>query len=339
MKVLVTGGAGYIGSTICSALLDSGHVPVILDSLVNGRIEFAEGRNFYKGDIEDKELLSSIFEEHSDIEFTIHCAALIVVPDSVKKPDDYYTENVGKSLELFKMLNELGCKNIVFSSSASIYDDSPTFIVNEESNLNPRSPYARTKYMMEMILKDFCVAYDMKAIALRYFNPIGSDPEMRTGSYIKSPSHILGKLIQVSSGKEDIFKVTGTNWDTRDGTGIRDYIHVWDLARAHVYAIEKFEIIFDSKDCKDVTYEVINLGNGRGTTVREMVNAFENVIEKEINKTETEPRQGDVPGAYANADKAFKLLGWKTELTTEDGIRDALVWSDKWDKTLKELSR
>ncbi len=336
MKVLVTGGAGYIGSTICSALIDAGHIPVILDSLVSGRIEFTKNRNFYKGDIADNDLLTLIFKEHPDIEYTIHCAALIVVPDSVKNPEEYYTENVIKSLQLFKTLKDLGCKNIVFSSSASIYDDTPTFVVDEESSLNPRSPYARTKYMMEMILKDFSVAYNMKAIALRYFNPIGADLKMRTGAYIESPSHILGKLIQVSVGKEEVFNITGTDWETRDGTGIRDYIHVWDLARAHVCAIERFEKIFEGKE---VSYEVINLGNNKGTTVREMVTAFENVIGKEINKIETGPRDGDVPGAYANSEKARKLLEWKTELTIEEGIRDSLLWLKKWDSIVSDLNK
>lgn len=334
MKVLVTGGAGYIGSTVCSALLDSGHIPIILDSLITGRIEFTKERIFYEGDIADSTLLEKIFSENPDIKCVIHCAALIVVPDSVQRPDEYYYENVVKSVILFKNLIKLGCKQVVFSSSAAIYDDVPNFMVDENSPLNPRSPYARTKYMMEMVLKDFCLAYGMKGISLRYFNPIGADPKMRTGAYIKNPSHVLGKLIQATNSDEDIFCITGTNWSTRDGTGIRDYIHVWDLANAHVKAVENFNSLFESANGSNKSYEVINLGNGKGVTVKEMVTAFERVIGREIAKKEVEPRPGDIAGAYANTDKANKLLNWSTQFSVEQGINDALVWLKRWSEII-----
>lgn len=334
MKVLITGGAGYIGSTVCSALLDHGHEPVILDSLVTGREEFVKGRIFYKGDIADHDLLKKIFTEHPEIKHVIHFAALIQVPESVVKPFDYYYENVAKSLLLFKSLKELGCPNVIFSSSASIYDDVPGFMVKETSPLNPRSPYARTKYMMEMVLKDFCTAYGMRGIALRYFNPIGADPKMRSGIHAQFPSHVLGKLVSVALGKDPVFKITGTNWDTRDGSGIRDYIHVWDLAMAHLKALEHFESIF-SDPAQTMPYVVINLGSGKGVTVKELVAAFEKVYGQTINKVEAPPRDGDVAGAYANADVAAKLLGWKPELTIEDGIRDALKWGKIRETILK----
>jgi UDP-glucose 4-epimerase len=328
MKVLVTGGAGYIGRTVCSALKDAGHTPVILDSLVRGRIEFTKDQIFYKGDIADKALLKTIFEQHPDITHTIHFAALIVVPESVENPYEYYRENVGKSLELFKSLKELGCNNIVFSSSASIYDDVENFMVTESSPLRPRSPYARTKYMMEMVLQDFCSAYHMKGIALRYFNPIGADPQLRSGTHIQSPSHVLGKLVEAALNKDTVFKITGVNWPTRDGSGIRDYIHVWDLARAHVKAMENFEEAFTKSDSEHNSYVVINLGTGNGVTVKELVTAFEKVYGKEINKEEAPPRPGDVAGSYANADAAKKLIDWEAQLTIEDGIRDALRWEE-----------
>ena len=200
MKVLVTGGAGYIGSTICSALLDAGHTPVILDSLITGRIEFTTNRIFYQGDIADSQLIRRIFAEHPDIFATIHCAALIVVPESVAHPFEYYRENVSKSLEFFNLLQQLGYGRVVFSSSASIYDMVPGYMVTESAPLKASSPYARTKYMMEMILKDFCTAYGMQGIALRYFNPIGADPQMRTGIHIEKPSHVLGKLVDTALG-------------------------------------------------------------------------------------------------------------------------------------------
>lgn len=328
MKILITGGAGYIGSTICSALEDAGHIPVILDSLVTGRIEFTRNRIFYKGDIADGKLLGQLFKEHPDIYATIHCAALIVVPESVEHPYEYYRENVGKSVELFHALNMLGYKRVVFSSSASIYDVVPGFMVNETSPFKPTSPYARTKFMMEMVLQDFCTAYGMQGIALRYFNPIGADPKMRSGIHIERPSHVLGKLVDTARGDLPEFHITGTKWQTRDGTGIRDYIHVWDLAQAHVMAVTDFEAVFERGGNPESNYLVINLGTGSGVTVRELVSAFERVYGKPINKVEMPPRAGDVAGAYANADTARKMLGWQAKLSIEQGISDALKWGE-----------
>jgi len=328
MKVLITGGAGYIGSTICSALLDNGHVPVILDSLVTGRQEFTQGHIFYHGDIADTDLVRQIFEDHPDIFATIHCAALIVVPESVAQPYEYYRENVVKSMEFFYQLAQLGYPRVVFSSSAAIYDVVPGFMVTEESPLKPNSPYSRTKYMMEMILQDFSRAYHLQGIALRYFNPIGADPQMRSGMHIKEPSHILGKLVETALGVSPVFEITGTNWETRDGTGIRDYIHVWDLAMAHVGAVEQFDYVLSEVSQPDSPYVVINLGTGKGVTVREMVNAFEKVLGHPIPKVEKPPRPGDVAGSYANANKARELLGWVAEKSIEQGIEDALRWGE-----------
>ena len=329
MKVLVTVGAGYIGSTVCSALADSGHTPIILDSLTTGKREFTEGHLFYEGDIADSVLLKKIVSDHKDIAGVIHCAALIVVPESVEKPLEYYTENVTKSMALFHNLSVLGIKRIVFSSSASLYDVVPGFKVTEESPLKPSSPYARSKLMMEMVLEDFAHAFGIKGIALRYFNPIGADPKMRSGIHVREPSHVLGKLVDVAVGKLPHFTLTGVDWPTRDGSGIRDFIHVWDLARAHVSAIEHFDSVFAASVSKTVptSYRVINLGSGNGVTVKELVAAFEKVYGKEIPKTVAEPRPGDVAGAYANADRAWELLNWKVELSLEQGIRDALKWA------------
>ncbi len=334
MKVLVTGGAGYIGSTICSALEDSGHTPIILDNLVKGRIEFTRGRIFYHDDIANVAVLEQIFREHPEITATIHCAALIIVPESVDMPYEYYTENVAKSLVLFHNLNRLGCKQVVFSSSASVYDTVPGFMVTENAPLRPGSPYARTKYMMEMILQDFCHTYDMKAIALRYFNPIGADPKMRSGLQVKNPSLVLGRMVNTARGTQAEFEITGTNWPTRDGTGIRDYIHVWDLAQAHVMAVEQFPQVFERLGTGE-RYVVINLGTGRGVTVRELVTAFEKVYGQPINKVEKPPRPGDVAGAYANADTALRLLGWEAKLPIEQAIADALKWAEVRDQMLK----
>jgi UDP-glucose 4-epimerase len=334
MKVLITGGAGYIGSTICSALVDHGHTPIILDSLVTGQEAFTRGHIFYKGDIADGEIVTRIFTEHPDITATIHCAALIVVPESVAKPYDYYRENVVKSMDFFYQLSQLGYPRVVFSSSAAIYDVVPGFMVTEESPLKPLSPYARTKYMMEMVLKDFCQAYGLQGIALRYFNPIGADPQMRSGMHIKEPSHILGRLVAVALGEAPEFHITGTDWPTRDGTGIRDYIHVWDLALAHIRAVEQFHAVMDANEVPDSSYVVINLGTGKGVTVREMVEAFERVYGQVLPKREMPPRPGDVAGSYANANKALDLLGWEAQLSIDQGIADALKWGEMRDKVV-----
>ena len=326
MKVLITGGAGYIGSTIASVLLDHGHTPVILDSLVTGRREFTKDRIFYEADISDRAMLRRVFSDHPDIQGTIHCAALIVVPESVSRPYDYYRENVVKSMEFFKALSDLGYPRVVFSSSAAVYDVVPGFMVTEEAPLRPLSPYSRTKFMMEMVLKDFCAAYGMQGIALRSFNPIGSAPQMRTGLPIKHPSHLIGKLVEVSMGREPVFNLTGIDWPTRDGSGIRDYLHVWDLALAHLKAIENFDKAIAEGSEDEVDYTVINLGTGNGVTVKEFLVAFEHVVGKQLPVAIQPPRPGDIAGAYANADKAKRLLGWKAEKSIEEGIADALKW-------------
>ena len=330
MKILITGGAGYIGSTIASALIDASHQPILIDNLVNGRREFTKNRIFYEGDIGDSALIARIFDEQRNIDAVIHCAALIIVPDSVARPYDYYHENVTKSLNLFHQLAGLGVRRIVFSSSASVYDTVPGFMVTEEAALKPLSPYSRTKLMMEMMLEDLSRAEGFSAIALRYFNPIGADPAMRTGPYLKKPSHVLAKIIQAADGQIPYFAITGTDWPTRDGTGIRDYMHVWDLARAHVAAVERFDQCMDEENRP---FAVINLGTGNGVTVRELLAAFESVAGKPVASKEEKPRPGDVAGAFANCDKAKKRLLWSADKTVADAIKDAL----SWDKARKHI--
>jgi UDP-glucose 4-epimerase len=188
--------------------------------------------------------------------------------------------------------------------------------------------------MMEMILKDFCIAYGMRGISLRYFNPIGADPQMRSGIHVQFPSHVLGKLVDVAIGNEKVFKITGVNWNTRDGSGIRDFVHVWDLALAHVKAVEKFEEAFDDSSVRD-NYVVINLGTGEGVTIKELVKAFESVYGKEINKDEASSRPGDVAGSYASIDKAKKILSWQPTMSIEKGIEDALKWAEKRESIIR----
>ncbi|WP_134739881.1 UDP-glucose 4-epimerase GalE [Nocardioides sp. 503] len=326
MKVLVTGGAGYIGSTTAKALEEAGHTPVILDSLLTGPRVFVKDRAFYEGDIADRELLRRIVSDHPDLDATIHMAARIVVPESVEKPYLYYRDNVAKSLELFDELNALGRTRVLFSSSASLYATKDDFEVTEEDPLDPPSPYARTKRMMEQVLQDMAAATDLSAIILRYFNPVGSDPDLESGIYAKEPSHVLGQLVMAARGQKDAFTITGVDHPTRDGTGIRDYIHVWDLARAHVRAIERFDDVITAVDAPS---SIINVGTGEGVTVRDLVASFERVFGQEVPIAEAPPRPGDAVGAFANVDKSRELLDWRTELSLDDAIASALAWGEK----------
>lgn len=326
MKVLVTGGAGYIGSTTCKALEEAGHVPVVLDSLLTGPRAFVRDRIFYEGDIADRDLLSRIVAEHPDIEATIHMAARIVVPESVEQPYEYYRDNVAKSLELFDQLESLGKGRVLFSSSASLYGVKDDFEVTEVDGLAPGSPYARTKLMMEMALTDMAAATGLRAIILRYFNPIGADPDLESGVYAREPSHVLGQLVLTARGMKDAFTITGVDHPTRDGTGIRDYVHVWDLARAHVRAIERFDDVLAQVDAPST---IINVGTGDGVTVRELVESFQRVYGQTINVAEAPPRPGDAVGAFANVDKARDVLGWTAELSLDEAIDAALKWGEK----------
>jgi UDP-glucose 4-epimerase len=321
VKVLITGGAGFIGSTIASACIDEGIVPVILDDLSAGREEFTEGRAFYRGDIADGALVDRVFADHPDIAATVHCAAHIVVPESVADPLRYYRNNVCKTISLVEHLIRNDSERLVFSSSASIYTPGADLTVDESSGLDPQSPYASSKMLAEHILRDTTVATALRVLSLRYFNPVGADPRMRTGLQLPAPSHALGRLIDSYMAGEP-FTVTGTDWPTRDGSGIRDYIHVWDLAAAHVAALRAFDDVVTS----DRPYEVVNLGTGTGTTVRELVSAFQTVVGGEARIVETAARPGDVIGGFTRTEKAERLLGWKAGKSVEDGVRDSLEW-------------
>ncbi|GAB3145258.1 UDP-glucose 4-epimerase GalE [Micromonospora sonneratiae] len=324
MKVLVAGGAGFIGSTVASACLDEGLEPVILDNLATGRIEFTRDRIFYQGDIADGPLVDRIFAEHPGIAAVVHTAALIVVPESVEQPLRYYRENVAKSIDFIEHVLRNGCERYLFSSSAAIYQPGDDFSVDETSPLAPTSPYARSKVMMEQVLTDTAAATSLRALSLRYFNPIGADPKLRTGLQVSRPSHVLGKLITALEDDGE-FLITGVDWPTRDGSGIRDYIHVWDLARAHVQALRRFDEILPVGGPR--SHESINLGSGNGTTVREFVAAFRSVADRPLRVRETDPRPGDSAGSYTRSDRSSALLDWRPELSVEEGIRHSLDWA------------
>lgn len=330
-KVLVAGGAGYIGSTVVSRMRDEGFKVVVLDKLTSGRREFVDTHDFYEGDIDDSALVDRVFADHPDISVVLHFAALIVVPDSVADPLGYYEANVSKSLKFVRQLITNGCTQLVFSSSASIYATSEDFSVDETSALAPTSPYARSKAIFESMLEDIAAATPLNVLSLRYFNPIGADPEYRTGLQVASPSHALGKLIEAHrTGSE--FQITGIDYPTRDGSGIRDYVHVWDLAGAHVSAVVECARI-----ASDSAYEVINLGTGEGTTVRELIKAFEAVVGERLPVVEAPRRPGDSAGAFTRSQKAGRLLNWTASSSLEDGIASTLEWFERRKRILPDL--
>ncbi|HEL2411721.1 UDP-glucose 4-epimerase GalE [Streptococcus suis] len=330
MSILVTGGAGYIGSHTVVELLKLGKEVVIVDNLSNSsilvldRIETITGKRptFYKLDVADKEALRQVFE-NENIEAAIHFAGYKAVGESVAKPIMYYENNIMSTLALVEVMTEFSVKKIVFSSSATVYGlNNPSPLV-ETMPTSATNPYGYTKVMLEQILRDVEVADKEWSIALlRYFNPIGAHESGLIGEDPAGiPNNLMPFIAQVAVGKREELSVFGNDYDTVDGTGVRDYIHVIDLALGHIKALEKI-----STTAGVHTY---NLGSGQGTSVLELVQAFEKVNGVPIPYKIVDRRPGDVATCYANADKALAELNWKTEKTIEDMCRDTWNWQSK----------
>ena len=328
MSILVTGGAGYIGSHTCVELLDSGYEVVVADNLCNSnkkaidRIEKITGKKvkFYECDIRDKDGLNKIFD-NEEIDSVIHFAGLKAVGESVSKPLEYYDNNVNGTLCLCDVMRNHNVKSIVFSSSATAYGDPHTVPIKEDFPLSVTNPYGRTKLMIEEILQDFYVADNSwKIILLRYFNPIGAHKSGLIGEDPKGiPNNLVPYVSQVAIGRLECLGVFGNDYDTHDGTGVRDYIHVVDLADGHVKAIEKIDKI-------DNGVLIYNLGTGNGYSVLDVVKAFEKACGKQI-KYEIKPRRpGDIATCYADATKALNELNWKAEKNIEDMCADTWKW-------------
>jgi UDP-glucose 4-epimerase len=333
MKVLIAGGAGYIGSTVASACLDFDITPIILDNLSTGRSEFVKDRDFIFGDIGDPQAVERVFRDHPDISVAIHAAALIAVPDSVARPMEYYRENVSKTLSFIESLIANRCHRLIFSSSASLYRAAADGTVDETSDVEPLSPYARTKAVVEMMLRDIAHTQAIRVLSLRYFNPIGADPKMRSGPHLKHPSHVMGKLMEAHRGGEP-FTLTGDDYETRDGSAIRDYIHVWDLAAAHISALRNFEHAVPDEH----GYSVINIGTGDGTTVKELVRAFERVTGQPLKMVVGPRRAGDNCGAFTRIDRATEMLQWRPRRSLTDGVKDTLKWFEYRSQLLPDLA-
>jgi UDP-glucose 4-epimerase len=325
--ILVTGGLGYIGSHTCVELLRAGYDVTIVDNLVNSklavleRIQEVAGRqaSFHKADLRDGGALDKVFERHS-FEAVIHFAGLKAVGESVVKPLEYYGNNVGGTCRLLEAMARHAVNRIVFSSSATVYGD-PQYLPYDESHpLNAANPYGRTKQFVEAILADVAVANpDFAHATLRYFNPIGAHPSGRMGEDPRGiPNNLFPYVTQVAIGRLDRLRIFGNDYDTPDGTGVRDYIHVMDLAAGHLAALR-----YLLERNRSIT---VNLGTGRGYSVLEVVEAFERVNGIPIAREFAPRRPGDIAMYYADVSRARTELGWQTKLTLEDICRDAWNW-------------
>lgn len=331
MKILLTGGAGYIGSHTAIELIASGHEVVIADNFYNAkpvvidRIEELSGvrPTVYEIDVADKKALTKLFSEQK-IDSVIHFAGYKAVGESVAKPIEYYRNNLDTTLTLLEVMREFGVKNLVFSSSATVYGVPETVPLHEKlPTKGCTNPYGWTKYMIEQILRDVNVAYpDMACVLLRYFNPVGAHKSGRIGEDPQGiPNNLMPYISQVAVGKLEKLSVFGNDYPTHDGTGVRDYIHVVDLARGHVKAIEYAATHTGS--------EVINLGTGVGYSVLDMVNAFEKTTGRKVPYVIVGRRAGDVAECYSDPTKAKELLGWEAEYNLEDMCADSWRWQSQ----------
>ena len=331
MTILVTGGMGYIGSHTCVELLNRGEDVVIVDNLVNSnpealnRVEAITGKRpaFYELDVRDEEKLSAVFEAHK-IDAVIHFAGLKAVGESVAKPMLYYDNNLNSTITLCRVMERFGVKRMIFSSSATVYSGDNEMPLTENSKTgNCTNPYGWTKYVGEQILRDLTKADSAwSVVLLRYFNPVGAHESGTIGEDPKDiPNNLMPYISQVAVGRLDHLSVFGDDYPTPDGTGVRDYIHVVDLARGHVAAIDYL--------MSHTGTEVFNLGTGTGYSVLDMVHAFEKANGISVPYEITPRRPGDLPTCYADPQKSAEVLGWKAERTLEDMCRNSFHWQSK----------
>ena len=327
MAVLVTGGAGYIGSHTVVGLMEAGVEPVILDNFANAkpsvlcRIAEITGRRppLVAGDIRDRRLLDSVFADH-DIDSVIHFAGKKAVGESVAMPVDYYDNNVSGTLVLIEAMRDAGVRTIVFSSSATVYGDPASVPIREDFPVGATNPYGRTKLMVEQILTDVTVAYDDWSVCLlRYFNPVGAHESGRIGEDPSGiPSNLMPFISQVAVGRRDQLRVFGGDYPTPDGTGVRDYIHVVDLAGGHLAALKHAA---GRPGC-----HVFNLGTGRGTSVLELVHAFEQAAGAHVPYQIVDRRPGDIAECWADPTRAAEMLDWRAERTIQDMTSSTWKW-------------
>ncbi|SDZ17620.1 UDP-glucose 4-epimerase [Proteiniborus ethanoligenes] len=327
MAILITGGAGYIGSHTCIELLNAGHEVVVVDNLSNSDIEVIEKMRsitekelmFYELDLLDECKLEGVFIEN-EIDIVIHFAGYKAVGESVNEPLKYYYNNIAGTLVLLELMKKHKVKKIIFSSSATVYGNTTKVPISEDFPIKPTNPYGRTKQIIEDILMDLHISDpEWSIVILRYFNPIGAHESGKIGDDPKGiPNNLMPYITQVASGKIDKLYIYGNDYDTYDGTGVRDYIHVVDLAKGHVKALERIK----NFSCLDI----YNLGTGKGYSVLDVITTFENTNKVKIPYVYTDRRAGDVSKSYCDPIKALKELGWKAEKNLEDMCRDSWNW-------------
>jgi len=331
-NILVTGGLGFIGSHTCVELINSGFNPIVLDNLSNSEIWIkeriekisAQPITFYNGDCRDEQVLDSIFIDQK-IDGIIHFAASKAVGESVQDPLKYYDNNLGGLTAILKASQKYSCSNLVFSSSCTVYGTPDKLPVDESAQIkSAESPYGTTKIVCEKILQDLCqAAPSYKAILLRYFNPIGAHKSSLIGELpLGVPSNLVPFITQTAAGIRESLTVFGDDYNTSDGSCVRDFIHVTDLANAHIKALQ-FLI-----DKNEGTCEAVNIGTGNGNTVLELINAFEKASGQKLKYTIGERRDGDVEAVFADASKARELLGWQAEISLEQSLLDAWNWQE-----------
>ena len=331
MSILITGGAGFIGSHTAVEFLNAGYDVVIVDNYYNSspraldRIKEITGKDFraYEVDLCDKAALEKVFAENPEIDSAIHFAGLKAVGESVQKPGLYYYNNLVSTLNLVDLLGKYNAKRIVFSSSATVYGMPKTVPIREDFPLSTTNPYGETKLMIERILKDLWVSDPEWSVSvLRYFNPIGAHKSGLIGENPKGiPNNLLPYVAKVAAGQLPCLSVFGDDYDTKDGTGVRDYIHVVDLAKAHLKALERAE--------KVSGVEYFNIGTGTGYSVLEIVHAYEKATGLKVNYKIVERRPGDIATCYADPQKAYEVLGWQAENGIDDMCRDLANWMKK----------
>ncbi|KAL6046602.1 UDP-glucose 4-epimerase [Balamuthia mandrillaris] len=330
--ILVTGGAGFIGSHTCIVLLEAGYGVVVIDNFDNSNEESLrrvqeitqQSLLFYRADLRNEIVLNAIFEKHK-FAGVIHFAGLKAVGESVRLPLHYYDTNVGSTITLLKVMERHGVKKLVFSSSSTVYGNPEHVPITEDSRLHPESPYGRTKYFIELMLRDWAKATNTSIVMLRYFNPIGAHPSGRIGEDPRGiPNNLMPFICQVLVGKLPELHVFGTDWPTKDGTGVRDYIHVMDVANGHTAALEK--LFHQASNNNSYSILAYNLGTGKGVSVMEMVNAMSKATGREIPVVFDPRRPGDIAECYADPSLAERELGWKAELSVEDMCKDSWRW-------------
>lgn len=333
-KVLVTGGLGYIGSHTVVELQNAGFEVVIIDNLSNSSLEVLDGiieitgktPLFEKIDLRQKNKVIQFFEKYQDISGIIHFAASKAVGESVENPLLYYENNLSTLIYLLQACNNYSIENFIFSSSCTVYGEPNKLPIDESAPIKKAtSPYGNTKQISEEILNDSCKVSNLKSIALRYFNPIGAHDSSKIGELpLGIPQNLVPFITQTAAGLRDQLSVFGDNYPTKDGSCIRDYIHVVDLAKAHVVALERL-----LKDRNTNQFETFNIGTGKGSSVLEVVNAFEKVTQQKLNYKIVDRREGDVISVYADTKKANDVLGWKAEKSMEESLLSSWNWEKK----------